>query len=110
MLLRHQPEAEVDGYTTAYLLKLAGKVDGLRSPAFDAAVETMKYRDFVTRSEKAYELADGPDATGPGTPTAVINGTQVPPMMFDVLFDNQEFTRLLVKIEHDPQDLWETGF
>ncbi|MGW2563085.1 thioredoxin domain-containing protein [Streptomyces sp. NPDC001514] len=108
VLFQHQPQAEADGYTTDYLLELAGKVDGLRSPAFDSAVKTMKYRAFVTRSEETYEKADGPDALGPGTPTAVINGRQVPEAIYWVLFDKQEFTRLLVEIEHDPRQ-WQIG-
>ncbi|WP_351234293.1 thioredoxin domain-containing protein [Streptomyces sp. NPDC002133] len=108
VLFQHQPEAEVDGYTTEYLLELAGKVDGLRSPAFDTAVKTMKYRAFVTQSEETYENADGPDPLGPGTPTAVINGRQVPETLYWVLFDRQEFTRLLVEIEHDPGQ-WQIG-
>ncbi|MGW7465361.1 DsbA family protein [Streptomyces xantholiticus] len=45
VLFQHQPEAEVSGgYTTDYLLKLAGDVKGLRSKEFDHAVTTMKYR------------------------------------------------------------------
>ncbi|MFI2635111.1 DsbA family protein [Streptomyces collinus] len=48
VLYLYQPEESVDGYTDAYLLKLAGEVEGLRSPAFDAAVKSMKYRAFVT--------------------------------------------------------------
>lgn len=51
VLYAHQPEEAVDGFTDAYLLELAGQVDGLRGPAFDSAVKSMKYRAFVTASE-----------------------------------------------------------
>ncbi|WP_255311989.1 thioredoxin domain-containing protein [Streptomyces sp. PTY087I2] len=56
------------GYTTASLLKLADQVEGLRSETFDSAVTTMKYKDFVTASQKTYETAGGDDPRGPGTP------------------------------------------
>ncbi|MEJ8672614.1 thioredoxin domain-containing protein [Streptomyces sp. MS1.AVA.1] len=60
VLYANQPEESVDGYTDAHLLELAGKVKGLRSPTFDAAVRSMKYRAFVTASQKAYEKAGEP--------------------------------------------------
>jgi hypothetical protein len=59
VLRAHQPEESTDGYTDACLLELAGKVKGLRSPEFNAAVKNMKYRSFVTASQKAYERAGG---------------------------------------------------
>ncbi|MFF1678245.1 hypothetical protein ACFVYG_19675 [Streptomyces sp. NPDC058256] len=52
MLYQNQPEEVVDGFTEAYLLELVGEVDGLRGQAFHSAVKTMKYRDFVTKSEQ----------------------------------------------------------
>ncbi|MEU6442287.1 thioredoxin domain-containing protein [Streptomyces sp. NPDC047046] len=55
VLYAHQPEESVDGYTTARLLALASKVEGLRGPAFDKAVRTMRYADFVAESEAAVE-------------------------------------------------------
>lgn len=103
VLFRHQPAEAVDGYTDALLLKLAGKVAGLRGPAFDSAVKTMRYREFVDRSERAYEQAGGDDARGPGTPTAVINGVQMPEQYYGMLFDRKVFTQLLKLIRNQPR-------
>ncbi|WP_455356894.1 thioredoxin domain-containing protein [Streptomyces sp. SYSU K217416] len=108
VLFRHQPEGALDGYTTAFLLELAGKVEGLRSPAFDSAVTTMQYRTFVTESEKAYEQAGGEDPRGPGTPTAVINGKQLPEDSFWLLFDKPLFELLLTDIQRRPWE-WASG-
>lgn len=103
VLYDNQPEEAVDGFTDAYLLKLADEVDGLRGPAFDSAVRTMKYRDFVSRSEKAYERAGGSENPGgPGTPTAAINGRRIVEMYGAVLYDRSMFDRLLKTVEQDP--------
>ncbi|MFF3542923.1 DsbA family protein [Streptomyces platensis] len=102
VLYRHQPAEAVDGYTDALLLKLAGKVAGLRGPAFDSAVKSMKYREFVDRSERAYEQAGEGDPRGPGTPTAVINGVQMPEEYYGMLFERKVFTRLLTLIRNQP--------
>lgn len=85
----------VGGYTTAFLLDLADQVQGLRSEAFDSAVETMKYNDFVAASEKTYEAAGGDDSRGPGTPTVAINGTQITGAQYDWLFERKSFNQLL---------------
>ncbi|MEV6291649.1 thioredoxin domain-containing protein [Streptomyces sp. NPDC051896] len=107
VLYAHQPAESVDGFTDAYLLRLAGRVPGLRGPDFDSAVKTMKYRSFVTRSQKAYEEAGGPqDPQGPGTPTAEIDGIRVPAEYNGVLFDGDVFSGLLAKIRADP-DMWQ---
>ncbi|MER6154964.1 thioredoxin domain-containing protein [Streptomyces sp. NPDC001868] len=105
VLYGNQPDEAVDGFTDANLLRLADEVEGLRGPAFDSAVRTMKYRDFVTRSEQAYEHA-GPDPRGPGTPTAVINGNRVREMYAGMLYDRGAFGRLLNAVEKDPEG-WE---
>ncbi|WP_051926843.1 DsbA family protein [Streptomyces durhamensis] len=103
VLYAHQPAESVDGFTDAYLLELAGSVPGLRGPDFDSAVRSMKYRSFVTRSEKAYEKAGGAqDPKGPGTPTAEINGVRVPGEYNGVLFDGDAFSRLLADIRSNP--------
>ncbi|MGJ5980910.1 DsbA family protein [Streptomyces scabiei] len=103
VLYDNQPEEAVDGFTDARLLKLADEVDGLRGPAFDSAVRTMKYRDFVSRSEKAYERAGGSENPGgPGTPTAAINGRRIVEMYGAVLYDRSMFDRLLKTVEQDP--------
>ncbi|MFF5313664.1 DsbA family protein [Streptomyces massasporeus] len=107
VLYLNQPEESVDGYTDAYLLKLAGQVEGLRSTAFDAAVKNMKYRDFVAASQKAYERAGGAEEPeGPGTPTAVINDKRIPAEVSGVLQDGTAFTELLQQIHANPWE-WE---
>ncbi|MFE1464667.1 DsbA family protein [Streptomyces nigra] len=107
LLYANQPEESVDGYTDAYLLKLAGEVKGLRGPEFDAAVKTMKYRAFVTASEKAYEKAGGTkDPEGPGTPTAVINDKRIPLEYGALLMERDTFAQLLQEI-HDKPEEWD---
>ncbi|MFF2846006.1 DsbA family protein [Streptomyces sp. NPDC058001] len=107
VLYANQPDESVDGYTDAYLLELAGEVKGLRGPAFNAAVKSMKYRSFVTASEKAYERAGGVlDPGGPGTPTAVINGKRLPTEYSWLLLDGATFAKLLRQIYNSPVE-WE---
>lgn len=91
------------GYTTASLLELAGQVEGLRSETFDSAVTTMKYRDFVTASERTYEAAGGDDPRGPGTPTVAINGTQITGDQYGWLFEKKLFGLLLNSAHNQPQ-------
>ncbi|MEU5597712.1 thioredoxin domain-containing protein [Streptomyces sp. NPDC020298] len=71
-LYAHQPPEETDGYTDAFLLRIASQVHGLRGPDFDAAVRHMKYADFVTASQRAYTHDHAP-----GTPTFAVNGVIV---------------------------------
>ncbi|GAA4072549.1 DsbA family protein [Streptomyces shaanxiensis] len=107
VLYANQPEESVDGYTDAYLLQLAGKVKGLRSPKFDAAVRSMKYRAFVTASQKAYEKAGGTkEPEGPGTPTAVINDKRIPLQYGAILLEGDAFAELLQRIYDQPGE-WE---
>ncbi|AZQ39937.1 hypothetical protein EJ357_46435 [Streptomyces cyaneochromogenes] len=107
VLYANQPEESVDGYTDAYLLQLAGKIKGLRSPQFDAAVKSMKYRAFVTASQKAYEKAGGAkEPEGPGTPTAVINDKQIPLQYNALLLESDAFAELLQRIYDQPRE-WE---
>ncbi|MCK8678110.1 DsbA family protein [Streptomyces lichenis] len=94
---------QAGGYTTASLLELANQVAGLRGESFDSAVTTMKYRDFVTASEKAYEAADGEDPRGPGTPTVVINGRRVTEDQSSSLFDQEWFDHLLASAGDRPR-------
>jgi len=82
VLFAHQPEESTDGYTDAFLLRMASKVDGLRGKEFDTAVRTMKYRNFVTASQKAYER-DKVD----GTPGFAVNGTLVSSSLRGFFFD-----------------------
>ncbi|AWT46759.1 MULTISPECIES: thioredoxin domain-containing protein [Streptomyces] len=102
VLYDNQPEESVDGFTDAVLLDLAAQVEGLRGPAFDTAVRTMKYRSFVTAAQQAYEAAKAP--RGPGTPTAVINGRMIPMERNAVLFDGGAFARLLQEIYNKPSE------
>lgn len=105
VLYDNQPEEAVDGFTDASLLELAGQVDGLRGPAFDSAVKSMKYGAFVTASEKAYERAGGKEEPkGPGTPTAVINDVRIPGDFNGLLFDGDVFADLLKRIQDEPDD------
>ncbi|MER5889999.1 thioredoxin domain-containing protein [Streptomyces sp. NPDC001941] len=101
VLFDHQPVEQITGYTEADLLKLANQVEGLRSPAFDQAVKTMKYRDFVTAAQKAYDRST-PDGRGPGTPNAEINGRMMPEDYRGHLFDTTGLTNLLRMIQADP--------
>ncbi|MFF7533413.1 DsbA family protein [Streptomyces bobili] len=107
VLYANQPEESVDGYTDAYLLELAGQVEGLSGPEFDAAVRDMKYASFVTASEEAYERAGGvKDPEGPGTPTAVINGKQLPLEYSGLIYNSEAFAGLLQLIYDRPWE-WE---
>ncbi|WP_407111980.1 DsbA family protein (plasmid) [Streptomyces sp. DSM 116494] len=107
MLYANQPEESIDGYTDANLLRLAGKVEGLRGPEFDAAVRSMKYRGFVTASQNAYEKAGGAkEPEGPGTPTAEINGKRIPLQYNALLLESDTFAELLQKIDDQPGE-WE---
>ncbi|MFJ8228895.1 DsbA family protein [Streptomyces sp. NPDC094448] len=88
VVFRHRAQAESSGgYTTEYLLELADQVPGLRSEKFDAAVTGMSHRDFVVRSQAAYESAYRDEPGGPGTPTVAVNGKQVSGERFDAIFD-----------------------
>ncbi|WP_406482300.1 DsbA family protein [Streptomyces sp. NBC_01615] len=110
VLYANQPEESLDGYTDAHLLELAGEVEGLRGPEFDAAVKSMKYRSFVTASQEAYERAGGvKDPEGPGTPTAVINDKQIPMEYNGLLFDSDAFAELLQQIYDRPWEWEETS-
>lgn len=106
VLYANQPEEAVDGFTDARLLELAEQVQGLRTPAFESAVRTMKYRSFVTASEHAYERVGTAEQKrqhkGPGTPTAVINDVQVPEEIGGVLYDGKLFGELLQAIQDRP--------
>ncbi|MFF4652357.1 DsbA family protein [Streptomyces sp. NPDC001380] len=90
LLYAHQPEESEDGFTDAYLLELAGQVDGLRSPSFDAEVKGMRHRGFVAAAQAAYE-----EAGAPGTPTMEIAGARLPDAVRGALYDRDTFARLM---------------
>ncbi|WP_245873265.1 DsbA family protein [Streptomyces phaeoluteigriseus] len=109
VLYANQPDESVDGYTDAYLLELAGQVEGLRGSEFDAAVRSMKYRSFVTSSQKAYEKAGGTqEPEGPGTPTAVINSKRIPSEYNALLQESDAFAELLQEIHDEPGEWQDT--
>lgn len=82
VLFTHQPEELADGYTDEFLLDMASEVPGLRGAEFDAAVKDMKYRDFVTASQKAFDAS-----AAEGTPAVEVDGNLVPEQLFSGLFD-----------------------
>ncbi|MFI6940622.1 thioredoxin domain-containing protein [Streptomyces sp. NPDC050418] len=72
-LYASQPEEGSAGaYGTEHLLKIADQVKGLRGAAFDKAVKDMTYKEWVRKSEKAFE------ASGErGTPAVLIDGKKL---------------------------------
>lgn len=105
VLMEHQAEVEASGgYTTERLLRLADQVPGLRGETFDGAVATMKYADFVTASQAAYERT-GDDPAGPGTPTIVINRTMLGGEDYKALFDEDRAADVLSVVEDRPEAL-----
>ncbi|MFE7246152.1 DsbA family protein [Streptomyces sp. NPDC057580] len=71
VLYAHQPDEAVDGYTDDFILKMASRVEGLRGPRFDTAVQTMKYQAFVDASEYAFQ-----NSSASGTPTLTVSGAE----------------------------------
>lgn len=99
VLYQNQPSEEVDGFTDARLLQLASKVKGLRSPSFDTAVKSMKYRDFVDSTEKVFAAAGHYNGhAGPGTPTAEVNGYRIPVEYSGLLYKADLFDKYLARV------------
>ncbi|MER5891804.1 thioredoxin domain-containing protein [Streptomyces sp. NPDC001876] len=73
VLYANQPDEAVDGFTDDFILKMASRVEGLRGPAFDGAVRTMKYQAFVDASENAFQ-----NSSAGGTPTLKVTGVERP--------------------------------
>lgn len=70
VLYSHQPPEPKDRFADApYLLKLAGKVKGLKTPAFTKCVNDGKYNGFVQKSNDAFAKS----GYG-GTPTVLLDG------------------------------------
>ncbi|WP_037863384.1 DsbA family protein [Streptomyces sp. NRRL S-237] len=92
---------ESGGFTTERLLELAEQVPGLRGEAFDTAVSTMKYQDFVTASQSAYEHT-GDDPIGPGTPSFAIDSKLVPEEFRGLFFEERLAEDLLTLVRTDP--------
>ncbi|MFG2501666.1 DsbA family protein [Streptomyces sp. NPDC048441] len=76
-----------DAYTPAFLLKIAGTVDGLRGAEFDKAVQKGTYKKWVGVAMQAF-TDDGMQ----GTPTVVIDGKKA---ASDSLFDQDAFAKEL---------------
>ncbi|MDH6538994.1 protein-disulfide isomerase [Streptomyces sp. SPB4] len=73
LLFQNQPEETDDAYgKNAKLLELAGKVDGLDTPAFRACVEDGTHNSWVGKSHEAF-------AAGKfrGTPTVLLDGKDI---------------------------------
>ncbi|MGY6023632.1 DsbA family protein [Streptomyces spinosirectus] len=99
VLYQNQPSEEVDGFTDVRLLQLASKVKGLRSPSFDTAVKSMKYRAFVDSSEKVFDAAGHYNGhAGPGTPTAEVDGYRIPVEYSGLLYKADLFDKYLAQV------------
>ncbi|SDL08609.1 DsbA family protein [Streptomyces indicus] len=88
-LYASQPqEGTPDAYSPEHLLRIADQVKGLRSAAFDKAVKDMAYKDWVKKSEAAFE------ASGErGTPAVLVDGRKVETR--EGLFTADGFTKVL---------------
>ncbi|MFF6984435.1 DsbA family protein [Streptomyces sp. NPDC008343] len=87
-LYEDQMDERIDGYTTAFLLKVADNIKGLHTPGFHEAVKQMKYRSWVGESQALYAK------NASHTPTAVINGVKVD-ASDPRLYDSAGFSSLL---------------
>jgi protein-disulfide isomerase len=77
-LYANQPDELDDKFASrSYLLDLAGKVDGLRSPQFDACVNDLSYASWVDNVENNFQDAKIGNTPVTGTPTAGINGKPI---------------------------------
>ncbi|MFB6529256.1 DsbA family protein [Streptomyces sp. NPDC056399] len=109
VLFENQAAVESSGgFTTERLLKLAGKVQGLRGETFDRAVRTMQYRSYVTASQEAYQET-GDDPIGPGTPTIVVNGHNIDGGLYGANFDAGLFRHLVTDLHEHPKT-WDTVY
>jgi protein-disulfide isomerase len=74
VLFVNHPARESDDVfgSDAKLLELAGKIPGLRTPAFDRAVEELTYLPWAERTGRAFQ-----DEGKRGTPDVSLNGTQL---------------------------------
>ncbi len=73
VLYENQPQETVDAYAKeAKLIELAGKVDGLDTPAFRVCVENGTHNAWVKKSAEAFSSG----GFG-GTPTVLFNGKNI---------------------------------
>ncbi|MFD7440384.1 DsbA family protein [Streptomyces sp. NPDC059909] len=70
VLYQNQPPETEDGFAdTNRLIALAGKVEGLDTPAFRSCVEEGRHDSWVKKSAQAFR-----DGSFSGTPTVLLNG------------------------------------
>ncbi|MFF3330745.1 DsbA family protein [Streptomyces sp. NPDC002888] len=73
VLYENQPPETDDAYAdNAKLIELAGKVDGLVTPAFRTCVEDGTHDSWVDKSSQAFQKSGFT-----GTPTVLLNGTNI---------------------------------
>ncbi|GAB2608081.1 hypothetical protein GCM10027168_46360 [Streptomyces capparidis] len=94
VLYANHPDERDDAYAdTGHLLDLAGKVPGLRTPEFDAAVRNLTYMPWVKKVSDAFD-----ESGVSGTPTVLLNGKKlevlsggrsVTPAQFTAMVDKQ---------------------
>lgn len=87
-VFENQPEEPEDGFTDAFLLKIADTVPGLNTTAFQKAVKDQTYKGWVKTSERAFEASGSQ-----GTPTVLVNDRKVSPG--DAVYDATAFTKAL---------------
>ncbi|MFF0743449.1 DsbA family protein [Streptomyces sp. NPDC004111] len=75
VLFQNQPQEQDDAFgQKSRLLELAGKVPGLRGPAFDTCVDKQKYAPWVTKVQEDFSASEYK-----ATPTVLLNGESVFP-------------------------------
>ncbi|MEU3464152.1 thioredoxin domain-containing protein [Streptomyces sp. NPDC006733] len=90
-LFQNQPEEPDDGFTDAFLLKIADTVPGLNSTAFQAAVKGQTHKEWVKTSEKAFEASGSQ-----GTPTVLADGKKITPG--EAVYDAAALTKALKEL------------
>jgi protein-disulfide isomerase len=74
ILYQNQPSETTDSYSsTATLISLAKKVSGLDTPTFESCVKNGTYKGLVQQNWNDFQKI----FSSPGTPTVLLNGTQV---------------------------------
>ncbi|MEU8134498.1 DsbA family protein [Streptodolium elevatio] len=78
VLYANQPDESSDKFgKNSYLLDLASKVDGLRSPAFDQCVNDLAYAPWVKQSQEDFNNAKVGTEQVTGTPTLAMNNQKL---------------------------------
>lgn len=78
VLYANQPDESSDKFgKNSNLLDLAGKVEGLRSPAFDQCVNDLAYAPWVKASQEEFNRAKVGDSQVTGTPTIAMNNQKL---------------------------------